>query len=94
MPGMSGRELAARLLTQRPGTPVLYASGYDEEMVAERASLDPEIHYLAKPYTAAQFLERIQTLLEGAAPPVSPTGADGPPCTIEPNRPAESRPSS
>lgn len=68
MPGMSGRELAERLLTQRPGTPVLYASGYDEELVAERASLDPEIQYLAKPYTAAQLLDRIQTLLDGGSP--------------------------
>ena len=68
MPGMSGRELAERLLAQRPGTPVLYASGYDEEMVAERASLDPGIQYLAKPYTAAQLLDRIQTLLDGDSP--------------------------
>jgi CheY-like chemotaxis protein len=68
MPGMSGRELAERLLIQRPGTPVLYASGYDEEMVAERASLDPGIQYLPKPYTAAQLLDRIQTLLDGGSP--------------------------
>ena len=65
MPGMSGRELAERLLVQRPGLPVLYASGYDEEMIAQRASLDPEIQYLAKPYTATQLLDRIQALLEG-----------------------------
>ena len=68
MPGMSGRDLAERLLAERPGTPVLYASGYDEEMVAERASLDPSIQYLAKPYTAAQLLDRIQTLLDVGRP--------------------------
>jgi len=65
MPGMSGRELAERLVAQRPGTPVLFASGYNEEMVAQRAALDPAIQYLGKPYTAMELLDRIHGLLDG-----------------------------
>jgi CheY-like chemotaxis protein len=68
MPGMSGRELAERLRAQRPELPVLYASGYNEEMVAQRAALDPRIEYLAKPYSATELLDRIKTLLDGDRP--------------------------
>lgn len=64
MPGMSGRELADILLTRRPGTPVLYASGYNEEMIADRGVLGPGVGYLPKPYTGAEILRRLRELLK------------------------------
>jgi PAS domain S-box-containing protein len=40
LPGMSSRELAARLAAKRPGTRVLFTSGYTREAAALRAVLD------------------------------------------------------
>jgi PAS domain S-box-containing protein len=68
MPGMSGRELADTLLARRPGTPVLYASGYNEEMIADRGVLGPGVGYLPKPYTGAEILQRLRDLLKPSKP--------------------------
>ncbi|HEX7613263.1 MAG TPA: ATP-binding protein [Candidatus Limnocylindrales bacterium] len=68
MPGMSGRELADILLARRPGTPVLYASGYNEEMIADRGVLGPGVSYLAKPFTGTEILQRLRDLLKSRAP--------------------------
>ena len=63
LPGMSGCELAEALASRRPGMPVLYASGYNEEIVAARGVLNPGISYLAKPYTSEEVLHRLRGLL-------------------------------
>jgi CheY-like chemotaxis protein len=68
MPGMNGREVAETLLLRRPATPVLYASGYNEEMVVERGALDPSISYIAKPYSGVDLLRRIQELVRKHEP--------------------------
>jgi PAS domain S-box-containing protein len=67
MPGMSGRELAETLLRRRPRTPVLYASGYNEEMIADRGVLEKGVSYLPKPYTGADLLQRLRDLLAADA---------------------------
>jgi CheY-like chemotaxis protein len=63
LPGMTGRELAEALALRRPGMPVLYASGYNEEMVAASGILNPGISYLAKPYTSEEVLRRLRGVL-------------------------------
>jgi CheY-like chemotaxis protein len=68
MPGMSGRELADILVTRRPGTPVLFVSGYNEEMIADRGVLGPGVGYLPKPYTGVQVLQRLHGLLKSRNP--------------------------
>lgn len=60
MPGMSGRELAQIMLVRRPQTTVLYASGYNEEMIANRGALEAGVSYLPKPYTGADLLARLR----------------------------------
>jgi len=57
---MSGRELAGVLATRRPGMPVLYASGYNQEIAIARGVLGPGISYLPKPYSGEQVLRRIR----------------------------------
>ncbi len=63
LPGMSGRDLAERLKSHRPRMPVLYASGYNQEIVAARGVLEAGISYLAKPYTSDDVLRHVRKLV-------------------------------
>ena len=51
------------MAVRRPETPVLYASGYNEEIVAARGVIEPGISYLAKPYTSDEVLRRVAGLV-------------------------------
>ena len=60
MPGMGGRELAERLLTERPRLRVLFSSGYPSDAVAEDGSLAEGIEFLQKPYEPAVLAGRVR----------------------------------
>ena len=64
------RQLADAVVEKRPGTPVLYASGYTENVILHNDRLDPGVRLLAKPYSTRQLIERVGDLLmaEGQAP--------------------------
>ena len=61
--GMTGRALADAVLELRPGTPVLYASGYTENVIIHNGRLDQGVKLLAKPYSARQLLNRVGELV-------------------------------
>ncbi len=65
MPGMNGRELAARLCALRPGLRVLYTSGYTEDAILRHGVLDDPRRFLSKPYTPAVLRRRIREALDG-----------------------------
>ena len=65
MPGMNGRELAARLATLRPGIRVLYTSGYTEDAILRHGVLDDPGRFLGKPYTPSVLRRRIREALDG-----------------------------
>ncbi len=50
MPGMSGRDLAERVAELRPGTPILFTSGYTDGEIVRRGLLDPEAAFIQKPF--------------------------------------------
>ena len=61
MPGLSGRDLAARLTAERPGLRVLYTSGYNENMMI-RAGLEKFERgqtLLTKPFLPADLLRKV-----------------------------------
>ncbi len=64
MPGINGRTLAERLLSRRPGTKVLYMSGYTDSFIAGHGVLDPGIHLLHKPFTEEILLEKVREVLD------------------------------
>ena len=70
--GVSGRDLAEEVLARRPGTPVLYASGYTEDIMVHRGRLDPGVALLPKPYTGRQLIDRIDAVLGGDGTEVKP----------------------
>ncbi len=68
LPGMSGPDVCAAVIERRPGTPVLYVSGYTDRSLFHRGLIGPETPYLQKPFTAIDLLERVRTLLDSGRP--------------------------
>ena len=64
MPGMSGGELARRLVVQRPSTRVLYMSGYADDAAFRRALPGKEGAFLEKPFTAAALSRKVRETLD------------------------------
>ena len=64
MPGMSGRELAERLLNQRPGLRVLFISGYTDETIAQHGVLGPGMGFLQKPFTLLALALKVRETLD------------------------------
>jgi len=67
MPGMGGLALGRALQAVRP-VPVLYMSGFSEELASGREEL-PAASILQKPFDRATLLARLQAALQGAAAP-------------------------
>jgi CheY-like chemotaxis protein len=68
MPGMSGRELAARLTAMVPRLKVLCISGYSEEAMSAEGELLPGIILLRKPFTPAALSQKVRELLDEDGP--------------------------
>ena len=68
MPGMNGRELAQRLLAIRPGTRVLYVSGYTDDALSQHGILDQELAFLAKPFAPETLARSVRQVLDDAPP--------------------------
>ena len=68
MPGGSGVELYKKLALDRPGLPVLYTSGYTDELIAEQAHLNPEAAFIRKPFTTVELLAKVREVLDRTSP--------------------------
>lgn len=67
MPEMSGRAVADAILAAAPQTPVLFMSGYSDEMIAQHGVLDGDLSFIQKPFKAEELLEAIKDLLAASA---------------------------
>jgi len=63
MPGMSGRELAERLIAVRPALSVLVMSGYSEDRVLEQG-LPANAAFIQKPFAGSELVSRVRTVLD------------------------------
>ncbi|MCW2504250.1 MAG: sensor hybrid histidine kinase [Actinomycetia bacterium] len=75
MPEMLGKEVAERFLAQRPGTPVLFMSGYVGSALTSQGRLDPGVSLLEKPFAAAELIARVSQLLAAERAPRAQDGA-------------------
>jgi two-component system, cell cycle sensor histidine kinase and response regulator CckA len=64
MPEMSGADLAARVRETRPGTKVLFMSGYTDESVARHGVLEPGVAFLQKPITPKTLARKVRDVLD------------------------------
>jgi two-component system cell cycle sensor histidine kinase/response regulator CckA len=68
MPGMSGLELAMRMMRDRPAVPVIFASGFLQDALTRHSlQLDrPNVAFCDKPFRAEDLLGTVARLVIGA----------------------------
>ena len=49
----------------RPGTEVLYISGYTDSAIDHHGVLEPGIAFLQKPFSADELTRKVRTVLDG-----------------------------
>jgi CheY-like chemotaxis protein/two-component sensor histidine kinase len=64
MPGINGCELASTLRRQQPDLRVLFLSGYTEDAVRRRGTLDGDAAFLNKPFTPASLAAKVRRILD------------------------------
>jgi two-component system, cell cycle sensor histidine kinase and response regulator CckA len=64
MPKMSGPELARALRTRFAGLPVIYMSGYTDDVLDARALAEPATGFLRKPFANADLVAEVQKLTQ------------------------------
>jgi DNA-binding NtrC family response regulator len=69
MPRIAGPELASRVAAARPGTRVLFISGYAEETALADVEPRAGIGFLEKPFDPDALTRKVRELLEGPAGP-------------------------
>jgi PAS domain S-box-containing protein len=63
MPGMGGREMVKQLIETRPGTKVLYLSGYTEDAIISDGSIEKGTAFLQKPFTLQSLSRKVREVL-------------------------------
>jgi CheY-like chemotaxis protein len=62
--GMGGRELADAARKLRPGLRVMFVSGYTDDVVLQHRLVADEVHFLAKPYSPDELVQRVRDVLD------------------------------
>jgi two-component system, cell cycle sensor histidine kinase and response regulator CckA len=63
MPEMSGVELAGRLTKLYPRLKTLFMSGYTDDAIVHHGVLNPETHFLGKPFDSAALRRKVREVL-------------------------------
>ena len=67
MPGMNGRQVAEALRAQLPDLPVLFVSGYTDDIVAQQGIVREGVELLEKPFSPDILGRRIRQILDARA---------------------------
>lgn len=66
MPGLSGRQLVEQILELRPGTKVVFMTGYADDMLLRHKVLEPGVALLEKPFDKIQLAKKIREALDAS----------------------------
>ena len=69
MPGLDGRALAEKARERFPGLPVLFVSGYSEQVVSRFGRVEDGIDLLEKPFEPGVLFEKVRSLVGRGTPP-------------------------
>ncbi|MBI3416338.1 MAG: PAS domain S-box protein [Verrucomicrobia bacterium] len=62
--GVSGRDLATQVQSDRPDLKIIFTSGYSAEMLGNNFVLEPGTHFLQKPYEPALLAKAVRNCLD------------------------------
>jgi CheY-like chemotaxis protein len=66
MPGMTGYQLAEKILTQNPDMKVLYMSGYPNDTVVQQGMMARGVPFIQKPFTPNSLAHKVREVLDKA----------------------------
>ena len=70
LPEKSGKQLADEMQSLWPDIPVLYCSGYTDDILAPHGVIEPSIKLLTKPFTSKDLLQTVKEKLTSSVLPV------------------------
>lgn len=76
MPGAGGEQVARRFLARYPSVPVLFMSGYADEILARRGVGELGVGFLSKPFSPAALRAAVEAALLGHREGESVVAAD------------------
>ena len=78
MPGLDGPSWVRKALRDRPGTKVIFMSGYTETTLSERTSPIPRALFLPKPFSLSELIASVENHLAGRPGPAVPARSVAP----------------
>ena len=81
MPEVNGVDLARMVHEASPDVPVVFMSAFPAEVLVREGLRDPQVRFMAKPFTREELLRTVAGALNGSAPepngsPTAPDRAD------------------
>ena len=66
MPGLTGHQLAEKILTRNPEMKVLFMSGYPNDTVVQQGMMARGVPFIQKPFTPKNLARKVREVLDNA----------------------------
>ena len=64
MPGKNGKEVHDRIQMMKPGTRVLFTSGYPSDIIKSKGLVEGEYEFMEKPHSPLRLLNKLREMME------------------------------
>lgn len=64
MPEMNGKQLFEQISRQNPDVKALFMSGYTENVIAYHGVIDPDVHFIQKPFVVNTLAAKVRQVLD------------------------------